>query len=94
MNRIQRVKLTVSGRVQGVGYRWYACAAAQKRQLVGYVKNEIDGSVSLEVEGNATAIESLIVDLERGPSMASVSAVKSISIPVLKQETEFSIKSW
>lgn len=68
-------KITVSGVVQGVGYRWYADRAARKYELKGFVENRADGSVYLEVEGEKGLIEELIKDLRVGPRSASVSDV-------------------
>ncbi len=68
-------KITVSGVVQGVGYRWYADRSARKYDLKGFVENRANGSVYLEVEGERGLIEELIQDLKVGPRSASVTDV-------------------
>ena len=49
--------IRVSGRVQGVGYRYYALRNADLLGLNGYVKNCVDGSVELQVEGDKEIIK-------------------------------------
>jgi acylphosphatase len=71
-----RAKIIVSGRVQGVGYRAFACRAAASRGLTGGVENLDNGQVALEVEGARELIEELMVDLKKGPVGARVSEVQ------------------
>ncbi len=68
-------KITVSGIVQGVGYRWFADRAARKYAMKGFVENLPDGSVYLEVEGKRSDIELLIHELRVGPKMSNVENV-------------------
>lgn len=58
-----RVKATIQGIVQGVGFRPFIYQLAQERQLKGYVANTTFG-VDLEVEGNMRAVENFIRDIE------------------------------
>ncbi|HLZ65679.1 MAG TPA: acylphosphatase [Aliidongia sp.] len=67
--------LIVSGRVQGVGYRWWTVGTARALGLVGWVRNRRDGSVEILAIGGADALESLAAACARGPAAASVSAV-------------------
>jgi acylphosphatase len=64
--------ITVSGLVQGVGYRWFANRHAQALGLTGYVQNNYDDTVTVEVEGERRVIEELIVQLRTGPRSAQV----------------------
>ena len=64
--------ITVQGLVQGVGYRWFANRHAVALGLNGFVKNNYDGTVFLEVEGDRSLIEELIVQLKTGPRSAQV----------------------
>lgn len=68
--------ITVSGLVQGVGFRWFANRHAQALGLSGYVKNNYDDTVSVEVEGEKSTIEELIAHLKTGPRSAQVHDVK------------------
>lgn len=53
---MQRVKFIASGRVQGVGFRSFACRVASSLQLVGWAKNLPDGTVEMLVEGDEEKI--------------------------------------
>jgi acylphosphatase len=64
--------ITVSGLVQGVGFRWFAYRNAQALGLTGYVENNHDDTVTVEVEGERGVIEELIVQLRIGPRSAQV----------------------
>ena len=59
----ERMMVYYLGRVQGVGFRFNACALAAKRKLVGYVQNEHDGSVYLVAEGPKKELEGLLCDI-------------------------------
>lgn len=64
--------IIVKGLVQGVGFRYYVYNRAVKLNLRGYVKNLINGDVEIEVEGERSAIESLIEEVKIGPRLAVV----------------------
>ncbi len=70
-----RIDATVVGRVQGVGYRWFALEAARRLGLHGWVANESDGSVRCVAEGSRANLEALLVELGRGPAGARVDRV-------------------
>lgn len=70
-----RATISVTGRVQGVGYRAFAVRVAAARGLCGTVRNLDDGRVELDVEGPKERIESLMSDLRTGPPGARVTAV-------------------
>ena len=67
----------VTGRVQGVGFRHFTRREAQRLGLVGWVRNEDDGSVQLVAEGSREQLEQLLEALHRGPTSASVSEVEA-----------------
>ena len=56
----------VSGRVQGVGFRWRARHAANLYGCTGWCRNESDGSVTMEIQGPEEAIDSVILAIEKG----------------------------
>jgi acylphosphatase len=70
------VRLIVKGRVQGVGYRWWAVGQAQKLGLDGWVRNRSDGSVELLAIGGQAELEHLIEACARGPKAAMVASVE------------------
>jgi acylphosphatase len=67
----------VYGDVQGVGFRAFVYGRALTLGLSGWVRNRFDGSVELTAEGGRAALESLLADVNRGPSGSIVERVDS-----------------
>lgn len=65
-------RIHVTGKVQGVGFRWNAAREAWKLGLTGYVKNMPDGTVYLEAEGSREKLDELAAWCGRGPGMGFV----------------------
>jgi acylphosphatase len=65
----------VSGRVQGVGFRYFAQDAARREGLHGYVTNNDDGSVEAVAEGEVESLDRFEMALRRGPSRSRVEKV-------------------
>jgi acylphosphatase len=72
---LRRIRARVSGHVQGVGFRYFAWSAGRNLDLAGFVRNEADGTVVLEAEGPAAAIDDLLRQVRRGPAHARVDDV-------------------
>ena len=68
--------VTIRGRVQGVGYRYFVEREAQSRDLEGWVRNRRDGSVEAVFSGPAEAVTGMIAACRRGPSSARVEALQ------------------
>lgn len=66
---------TISGIVQGVGYRDAMAAAARAAQVCGFVRNRSDGTVEAFVQGEAGALARLHAWCKRGPPAARVSEI-------------------
>ena len=66
------VQVRVVGRVQGVAFRWEAQHQAERLGVVGWVRNEPDGSVLAHVEGEPDLVNDMVVWLRRGPPAAIV----------------------
>lgn len=69
----------IRGRVQGVGFRWWARDVAAELGLGGYVRNLPDGSVELHAAGAPEALADLEAALWEGPAVARVDTVQSIA---------------
>ncbi len=65
----------IQGRVQGVGFRYFVLEQAQRLELTGWVRNRIRGEVEVHAEGSRPALQNLLIQLERGPSMADVTNI-------------------
>lgn len=70
-----RVRCLISGRVQGVAFRWFAEREASALGLAGWARNLADGRVEVLAEGETRAVESYVGRLRLGPSMARVDDV-------------------
>jgi acylphosphatase len=70
------VRLTIKGRVQGVGYRAWAVDAALRLELDGWARNRRDGSVEILAIGSDTSLERLAETCWRGPPAAIVRQVE------------------
>ena len=74
-NGISAYDVRVTGRVQGVSFRWFVEQRAALRGVAGWVRNEPDGSVSAHVEGPSDAVDDLVDDCRTGPRAARVERV-------------------
>jgi acylphosphatase len=71
-------KFTISGFVQGVGFRFFTQRAAARHQVLGYVRNLKDGRVETYAEGSAETVEAFKQDLTAGPTYAVVEEIEEI----------------
>src|SRR5436190_21340949 len=72
---VETVRLRITGRVQGVGYRFWMTRAAASLGLRGWVRNRMDGSVEVLVTGTPEAIAAMIEAARKGPIGARVTDV-------------------
>ena len=68
-------RLIVSGRVQGVGYRYWTIGEARRQGLDGWVRNLADGGVEILALGDPAALDRLEAACQSGPAGARVTAV-------------------
>ena len=86
-----QININVSGRVQGVGYR-YACSQAAKRiNILGWVQNQPNGSVEIMAQGTETDITDFINWAKQGPNYANVTEIKTETVEPLSEFNDFSI---
>lgn len=74
---MKRLRIHVSGKVQGVFYRASTQAKAKELGLNGWVKNEEDGSVLIEAEGEEQKLDKLVEWCHQGPGAAQVEGVNT-----------------
>ena len=86
-----RKSITVSGRVQGVGFRFFTQGEANKLRLTGWVKNLSSGDVTMEVQGATEDIEELISRLKKGNGFSKVTDIEIKDLTVDKEEKKFGI---
>ena len=70
-------RFVITGRVQGVGFRWYTMRKARSLGLAGWVRNLRDGSVEVWAEGDPAMLDALESELSAGPPGAVVRNVAS-----------------
>ena len=88
-----RVYLRIGGRVQGVGFRYFAYHTANRLGLTGWVRNRDDGNVEIEVQGAASTIEAFARAVKQGPTWSKVTEFEQHEIdPIV--EHSFSIADW
>jgi len=88
----QRVDYRISGRVQGVGFRWYTVRLARELGLRGTVRNCPDGSVEVRAAGPGPALAKLRQGLLEGPPFARVASLQEIPA-VGRLPAEFGVES-
>ena len=78
---IVRRRYVFTGSVQGVGFRYRAFYAARENGVSGWVKNEYDGSVVMEAEGEPYCIERMIEQIQNG-RFVDITSVQYTTVPV------------
>ena len=68
--------LVISGRVQGVGFRYWLRRKAEEKNIFGWVKNKTEGDVEALIIGNEKEVSDLIKLCEKGPSSSNVDHIK------------------
>ena len=89
----ERLEATIRGRVQGVGFRYFAVRAAMELGLVGWVANVADGRVKSVAEGPPDALDAFEVALGDGPIGAIVDAVDAVRMPATGAFDRFAVRS-
>ncbi|HBA61163.1 MAG TPA: hypothetical protein DCZ92_10165 [Elusimicrobia bacterium] len=72
-----RLSFRVSGKVQGIGYRWFVKEAAARNSVAGWVRNNQDGTVEGEAQGPVPALDGFLKELKAGHPWASVAGTET-----------------
>ena len=91
-HEIVRLQVVVRGRVQGVGFRFFAQREAEALSLTGWVANRRDRSVEVVAEGPRDALDRLLQSLRRGPASAQVTAIQHDFLPATHEFDEFRVE--
>tara|TARA_B100000959_G_C14522197_1_gene435905 strand:- start:36 stop:356 length:321 start_codon:yes stop_codon:yes gene_type:complete len=73
--KTKKVHIYISGRVQGVSYRWWFQQEANKKNLKGWVRNTTSNRVEAEIIGEESEINKMIKLCDKGPKLANVTSV-------------------
>ena len=88
---MKNVQIYITGRVQGVGFRYSALQKARELHIAGFVKNERDRSVFIEAEGTEENVDQMVLWCHKGPSFARVENVR-VMTGLIKNYTTFTIR--
>ncbi len=89
----RRVRITVSGRVQGVGFRWAAVSEGRRLGLAGWARNTPNGDVEIVAEGPPASVQAFVTWCHQGPPSARVTAVRQREEPSDDALPSFSVRS-
>jgi len=78
---VRRVRLRITGLVQGVFYRESARREAERLGLSGWIRNDPDGAVTAEAQGHPVHVESFVEWCREGPPFAAVEQVQVTELP-------------
>ncbi len=87
-----RKAATVTGRVQGVSFRYHTVREADRLGVTGWVCNRADGSVELEAQGSTEAVGALLRWAQTGPVGARVDRMVTAPRPLTEGEVDFVVR--
>ena len=93
MAELKRYHVVCKGQVQGVGFRWRARMAAESLGVTGWVKNEWDGSVTMEVQGTDQAISRMLSQIDAG-SFIRIEDIERTPVKVIPDERRFRVTGY
>lgn len=85
-DNLKTIQILISGRVQGVGFRYFTESLADKYPVNGYVKNTLDNRVEVVCQGETEDIDQFINELRKGPAF---SVITDVNIEELKTDRDY-----
>ena len=79
------------GRVQGVGFRYYAQYAADAAGVTGWVRNEYDGTVTMEAQGSEAQLSLVLQSLQKGRYIR-IEGIETKDLPLSNDERSFRVR--
>ncbi len=92
MNLLYAVEVTITGKVQGVCFRYETLLAAQKMGLSGHVRNMPDGSVQALFQGKQLNVQDMLDWCQKGATFSDVKDVHTQTVTVDPELTQFEIR--
>ncbi|UCH10485.1 MAG: acylphosphatase [Fidelibacterota bacterium] len=89
---MRKVRITVAGRVQGVGFRWSARRQAIHYKINGYVRNLPSGEVEMVAEGDDAGVAQMIHWARQGPSWSHVADLRIEELPYDNEYHDFNVR--
>ena len=88
---MKTLEILISGRVQGVGYRFFAVRTANVLKIKGTAKNLLDNRVKVVASGTEKALNKFLIELKEGPGLAYVSDLTVNELPGFIKYGDFRI---
>ena len=92
VENIKTYNVLISGRVQGVGFRYFAVSIAEKYDVRGFVRNIQGGKVEIVCQGEEEELKSFISEVKKGPAFSVITGAIAEEIPEAKKYNTFEIK--
>lgn len=89
---MKRLRVILTGRVQGVGFRYGARRTAESLELTGWIRNAGKAELECEVQGSTDALDQFLIFLLHGPTLAHIEKLALEYHDIVRQETEFFIR--
>lgn len=89
---MKSVEIIVSGRVQGVAFRYFTVQQAYQFRILGNVRNTADGKVKIIAVGDEVNLESFIEAVKQGPRLARVDDIQILPLKSHREFTNFRIE--
>jgi acylphosphatase len=89
---VPAIHVLIAGRVQGVGFRWFARVSARRLGLNGWVRNRPDGTVEIAAEGPQEKLDQFLREMRRGPDAAHVETVGELDAIAEALEFPFAVR--
>ena len=87
---MKRMHIIISGRVQGVGFRYFAVSLASRYHITGWVRNLYNGDVEMEAEGNSTRLTLFLQEIQEGNRFVRMRNMEISEIP-LAHDKDFKV---
>lgn len=92
MSELACARVLISGRVQGIGFRYFVSSTASNFAVKGYVRNLDTGDVELEVEGDKKEVYNFLMAVREGPRHGKVERLQTEWKPFEQQYDNFFVK--